>query len=301
MFADRLEPEGGSAPVSGETMTIPFTLADTAYFSTLGIRILQGRAFVEDDRRATDKRAVIDPDLARALWPNLDAVGRRFRLGPEDPWITVIGIANDVKMVGPDESGGKFGIYYPLAARLQQSPYLEFVMRTSGDPRLAVEHVKRAIWAVDPQQPVGAVLTARDRIGDALAKPRFLLTLMGVFAGVALALAVVGLYGVLSHAVAYRTREIGIRMALGAQAGTVLRSVLGYGGTLTALGIVIGLGLAMASGRLLRTLLFGVAPVDPLAMLGAGVLLATAALVACYIPARRATRVDPLQALRAEA
>lgn len=299
-FADRLEAEGATAPLSSQTMTIPFTLADTAYFSTLGIRILRGRAPSDEDRRAADKRAVIDPDLARALWPTLDAVGRRFRLGPEDAWITVVGIAADVKMVGPDDAMGKFGIYYPLPARLQASPYLEFAMRTAGDPRLAIESVKRAIWAVDAQQPITNVTTVNDRMGDALAKPRFLLTLMGVFAGVALALAVIGLYGVLSHAVAYRTREIGIRMALGAEAGMVLRSVLGYGGVLTALGIAIGVGLAAAGGRLVSTLLFGVAPLDPLALVAAGTLLATASLVACYIPARRATRVDPLQALRAD-
>ena len=138
-------------------------------------------------------------------------------------------------------------------------------------------------------------------MGDAVAKPRFLLTLMGVFAGAALALAVIGLYGVLSHAVAYRTREIGIRMALGAQTATVLRGVLGYGTALTALGILLGLGITMAGARVVRALLlFGVAPLDPPAVAAAGLVLGAAALVACYIPARRATRVDPLEALRAD-
>ena len=177
---------------------------------------------------------------------------------------------------------------------------MEFAVRTNGDPRAVIEPVKRAIWAVDPQQPISAASTARELMATAVAKPRFLLTLMGVFAGVALVLAVIGLYGVLSHAVAQRTREIGIRMALGAQPANVLRSVLGYGGVLTALGVAIGIGLAAAGGRVIRTLLFGVAPLDPLALIAAGGTLVLFALLACYVPARRATKVDPLVALRSE-
>ena len=298
-FADGVQAEG-SAALNREMMPIPFSLVDTAFFTTAGIRILRGRAFSEEDRLATDKRAVIDPELARALWPNADAVGRRFRLGPEDPWITVVGLANDVKMVGPDDRAGQYAIYYPLPAQRLSSSYPEFALRMTGDPRRSVDAVKRAIWSVDPQQPIASVATARERLGNTIAKPRFLLAVMSVFAAVALLLAVVGLYGVLSHAVAHRTREIGIRMALGAQAGTVLRGVLGYGGSLTALGVAIGLGLTVAGGRVISTLLFGVTPLDPLAIAAAAALLAVAALVACYIPARRATRVDPLEALRTE-
>ena len=299
-LAERLEAEGASSPVSTDMITIPFTQADPAYFATLGIRLLRGRSLTEEDRRAADKRVVIDPDLARALWPNADAIGRRFRLGADDDWMTVVGVANDVKMVGPDDAEGKYGIYYPFPVRPRSAPYVELVMRSAGDPGALTEQVKRAIWAVDPQQPITAVTTARELMAGAVAKPRFLLTLMGVFAGVALVLAVVGLYGVLSHAVAQRTREIGIRMALGAQPANVLRSVLSYGGALTALGVVIGIALAAAGGRVVRTLLFGVAPLDPLALVAAGGTLAVFALAACYVPARRATKVDPLVALRAE-
>ena len=297
-FADRLEAEGASAPVSTEMMTIPFTQADPDYFSTLGIRILRGRALTEQDRRATDKRVVVDPDLARALFANADPIGRRFRLSAEDDWMTIVGVASEVKLVGPDDAQGKFGIYYPFSVRPRG--FVEFAIRTNGDPRALIEPVKRAIWTVDPQQPITAASTARELMATAVAKPRFLLTLMGVFAGVALVLAVVGLYGVLAHAVAQRTREIGIRMALGAQPANVLRSILGYGGALTALGVVIGIALAAAGGRVIRTLLFGVAPLDPFALMAASGTLALFALVACYVPARRATRVDPLVALRSE-
>jgi putative ABC transport system permease protein len=213
--------------------------------------------------------------------------------------VTVIGVANDVKMAGPDDALGKYAIYYPLSSQPRGS-YVEFAVRTAGDPRLAIEPVKRAIWSVDPQQPITSVATARDRLGDALAKPRFLLTLMGVFAGVALALAVIGLYGVLSHTVAQRTREIGIRMALGAQSGAVLRAVIGHGASLTVVGVVIGLALTAAGGRVVRSLLFGVAPMDLTALVVSGLTLTAAALVASYIPARRATRVDPLVALRSD-
>jgi ABC-type antimicrobial peptide transport system permease subunit len=173
-------------------------------------------------------------------------------------------------------------------------------VRTAGDPARLGLAMTRAIWAVDPQQPVTRVSTAREQMAESLAKPRFLLTLMTVFAGVALALAVIGLYGVLSHTVAQRTREIGIRMALGAQSTAVLRSVLRSGTILIALGIAVGLGLTAVGGRVVRSLLFGVAPLDPLAIALAGVTLSLAALAACYVPARRATKVDPLVALRAE-
>jgi predicted permease len=279
-------------------MTIPFTQADANYFSTLGIRMLRGRALSEDDRRATDKRVVVDPDLARALFAKADPIGRRFRLSADDAWLTIVGVASEVKLVGPDEAQGKFGIYYPFS--LRPRGFVELALRTDGDPRALIEPAKRAIWSVDPQQPITDASTARELMATAVAKPRFLLTLMGVFAGVALLLAVVGLYGVLSHAVAQRTREIGIRMALGAQPSNVLRSILGYGGTLTALGVVIGIAVAAAGGRVLRTLLFGVAPLDPVALIAAGGTLAVFALVACYVPARRATKVDPLVALRSE-
>jgi putative ABC transport system permease protein len=299
-LAERLEAEGAAAPVSKDMLTVPFTEADEAYFSTLGIRVLRGRALTEDDRRSAEKRVVIDPELASALWPTADAIGRRFRMGPDDDWLTVVGVANDVKLVGPDDAEGRFGVYYPFPARPRSGAYVELAVRTNGEPRAVIESVKRAIWAVDPQQPIAKVLPARDMMAGAVAKPRFLLTLMGVFAGVALALAVIGLYGALSHSVAQRTREIGIRMALGAQPANVLRSVLAYGGVLTALGVVVGVAVAAAGGRVIRTLLFGVTPLDPLVIGAAGVTLGCFALVACYVPARRATKVDPLVALRAE-
>jgi ABC-type antimicrobial peptide transport system permease subunit len=243
---------------------------------------------------------VIDPALARALWSSADPLGRRFRLGPDDPRVTVIGVADNVAMLGPDGSGAKYGIYYPLPAKPRATRFVQLVVRTAGDPARLGLAMKRAIWAVDPQQPVTRVSTAREQMAESLAKPRFLLTLMTVFAGVALALAVIGLYGVLSHTVAQRTREIGIRMALGAQSTAVLRSVLRSGTILVALGIAVGLGLTAVGGRVVRSLLFGVAPLDPLAIAVAGVTLSLAALAACYVPARRATKVDPLVALRAE-
>jgi putative ABC transport system permease protein len=297
-LADRVEAEGAPAPLSRDMTMLPFVQADSALFSTLGIRIIRGRPLSEEDRGAPDKRAVVDPDLARALWPNADAIGRRFRLGPEEPWITVVGVSAEVKLDGPDESAGKFGVFYPLPRRAGAAPYVELAVRTAGDPRRAVDAVKRAIWSVDAQQPIASVSTEQEALGEALAKPRFLLALMAIFAGTTLVLAVIGLYGVLAHAVAQRTREIGIRMALGAQTSTILRSVLGYGGALAALGIAFGLGLTVAGGRIVHTLLFGVAPVDPLALAMASVTLVVAALLACYVPASRATKVDPLVALR---
>ena len=299
-FADRVEAEGGIAPLNTETITIPFAEADTAYFATLGIGLVRGRAFSAEDRRATDSRVIIDPDLARALWPTEDPIGRRLRLDPDGKWHTVVGVAEDVKLMGPDDAAGKYGIYYALPTLGRATRFVEFVIRTSGDPERLVQPIKRAIWALDPQQPIQDVATARERMAEALAKPRFLLTLMSVFAGVALGLAVIGIYGVLSSAVAQRTREIGIRMALGAQTGDVLRAILGHGIALVALGAVLGVSLTAAGGRVVRSLLFGVEPLDPAAYAIAAATLVLAALVACYIPARRATRVDPLVAVRAD-
>jgi putative ABC transport system permease protein len=299
-FADRVEAEGSPTPIHAEPTIIPFGEGDAAYFSTLGIRLLRGRAFTEEDRRAAAGRVIIDPDLARALWPNAEPVGRRFRLDPDAKWLTVIGVTNDVKLMGPDDAAGKYGLFYPLPLTGRATRYVEFVVRVAGDPGPVVQSIKRAIWAIDPQQPINRVSTARDQLGETVAKPRFLLTLMGVFAGVALGLAVVGIYGVLSHAVAQRTREIGIRVALGAQSRDVMRSILGYGAGLTALGIAIGILLTVAGGGVVRSLLFGIAPLDPAAFALAGVTLVGAALLACYVPARRATRVDPLVAVRAE-
>lgn len=299
-FADGVEAEGGSAPLNAETITIPFAEADTAYFATLGIGLVRGRAFTVEDRRASDSRVIIDPDLARALWPTEDPIGRRLRLDPEGKWHTVVGVAEDVKLMGPDDAAGTFGIYYALPTLGRATRFVEFVIRASGDPALLVQPIKRAIWASDPQQPIQEVATARERMADVLAKPRFLLTLMSVFAGVALGLAVIGIYGVLSSAVAQRTREIGIRMALGAQTRDVVQAVLGHGVTLVALGVALGVSLTVAGGRLVRSLLFGVEPLDPTAYAIAAATLVVAALVACYVPARRATRVDPMVAVRAD-
>ncbi|HEX6051970.1 MAG TPA: ABC transporter permease [Gemmatimonadaceae bacterium] len=299
-FADAVEAEGGAGPLNAETITIPFAEADTAYFATLGIQLVRGRAFTSEDRRASDSRVIIDPDLARALWPTADPIGRRLRLSPDGKWHTVVGVAEDVKLMGPDDAAGKYGIYFALPTIGRATRFVEFVLRTSGDPARLIEPVKRAVWSLDPQQPIQDVATARERMADALAKPRFLLTLMGVFAGVALGLAAVGVYGVLSSAVAQRTREIGIRMALGAQTADVLRAVLGHGLTLIALGTVLGVSITAAGGRVVRSLLFGVEPLDPMAYAIAAATLVVAAVAACYIPARRATRVDPMVAVRAD-
>jgi putative ABC transport system permease protein len=299
-FADRVEAEGSKAPLNTDMITIPFAEADTAYFATMGIGIVRGRAFTAEDRRTTDSRVIIDPDLARALWPSEDPIGRRFRLNQDGKWHTVVGVAQDVKLMGPDDAAGKYGMYFALPTIGRATRFVEIVVRSTGDPARLVQPIKRAIWTIDPQQPIEEVVTARERMAEALAKPRFLVTLMGLFAAVALGLAVIGIYGVLSSAVAQRTREIGIRMALGAQTGDVLRGVLGHGAMLTALGTLLGAGMTLSGGRLVRSLLFGVEPLDPAAYAVAAVTLVVAALVACYVPARRATRVDPLVAVRAE-
>jgi predicted lysophospholipase L1 biosynthesis ABC-type transport system permease subunit len=240
---------------------------------------------------------VISATMAQQVWPGQDPVGRRMRLEGQEQWATVIGVVGDVKHGALDQ---------PPTAQVysahEQDPriFACLVARTTGDPRAMAEPLRRAFWSVDPDQPVWKVRTLEDLLGAARGSSRAMATLVGVFALVSVLLAAVGLYGVMSYAVALRTREIGIRMALGARGREVVRLVVGRGIALTAAAVALGLVGAAALARLLVALLFGVKPTDAATFVAAAGLMFAVSFLASYLPARRAARLDPLHALAEE-
>lgn len=300
-FASRLEAEGSDAPAHAAELVVPFAEVDTAFFGTLGVPILRGRAFTREELTDGTRRvAVIDPQLANALWPQQDPIGRRFRLNPGRPWTTVIGVAGDVKLMGPDDRQFRYELYYPRPVLGRATHSLSIAVRTAGDPRSMVRPIREALREANPDLPVARVSSAAAQFAEANAKPRFVLVLLTTFAGVAVTLAVIGIYGVLSYSVAQRTREIGIRMALGARGADVLRSVLREGAVLSIAAAALGLWGVLATGRLARSLLFGVTPADPGVLAVAASLLVAVSLAAVSVPARRASRVSPVRAIEPE-
>jgi predicted permease len=274
------------------------------YFQTMGIPLIKGRYFDARDTADAPGVAVIDETLARKYWPGEDPVGKRIsfeRTGPDGQqpvWREVVGLVAHVRNEGLEgESRGQY--YVPYAQRANNTDIF-VVLRTDGDPSSLAPAVRGAIASVDGDLPVYRVTTMEKMVSDSLSQRRFSMFLFGVFAALALALAVVGLYGVMSYGVAQRTHEIGLRMALGAQRSDVLRMVVGQGMLVVAVGLAVGLAAAVGLTYLMSSLLFGVSFTDPLTYAGIAVLLASVALVASYIPARRATKVDPMVALRYE-
>jgi putative ABC transport system permease protein len=270
------------------------------YFETMGLRLLRGRAFNAGDTAESLPVVVINETLARRIWPGEDPIGKRLKQGlPEDdePWREVIGIVNDFKLNGVERDVSmQIFLPYPQEAR----PSVGVVVRTHGNPLALATAVEQTIHSIDKDLAVYSILSMDQLLGNSLAQRRLTLVLLASFAALALLLAAVGIYGVISYAVRQRTREIGIRMALGARRVDVLRMVIQQGLKLTLLGIVIGVAVAWAFTRMMTTLLFDVKATDPLTFAAIALLLFTVGLVACWVPARRATNVDPLNALRHE-
>jgi len=277
------------------------------YFETMGIRLIRGRFFTDQDRLGGQPVAVIDENLAEEYWPNEDALGKRIRNGNNQPWKTIVGIVAHVRhyqVVGDETSsigteGSAKGVYYfPLYQENSSNFFL--IARTNGDPTALAGTIRSAVHDVDPSQPVSDLRTMDQRITLSMGPRRSAVTLLSVFAAMALTLAAVGLFGLIRYNVIERTQEIGVRMAIGASRKDILRMVLGESLRLALLGVAGGLIAAFALTRVLSSLLYGVSATDPLTFAGTSVALTFVALLASWVPAWRATRVDPLVALRYE-
>ena len=289
--------EGKPVPDPAQLPQARFHIVTPEYFKTMRIPLMKGRDFTDRDDLQTPLVAVINDTFARREWPGADPIGRQFTT--PDTWgpITVIGIVGDTKHYTATEPS-----IPQLYVAHYQVPLIfsSLVARVSGPPMGITNDVKKAIWSVDKDQPVWTIRSLEAQVEATQGQSRFLAVLLGIFAGVALLLAGVGIYGVTSYGVAQRTHEIGIRLALGASGDRVLREVVGRGIRLTLIAAAIGLVGAVAMGRLASAVLFGVTPIDPAALAGAAIVLAVVSIVACYIPARRASRVDPVVALAQE-
>ena len=271
------------------------------YFQTMKIAMKEGRDFTDQDNETAIPVAIVNESLARE-WRGESPVGKRFKLGtPNAPWVTVVGVVGDVRQMGMDQPV-KSEMYLPFR-QISSHPWYsprDLAIRTTGDPNAIVAAVRLEIQAVDPNQPVASVATMEELLVRDAGSRRLAMILLSVFAGLALLLASLGIYGVLSFVVTQQTRDIGVRLALGAQVRDVLALVLKTGMRWVLLGMTLGLIAAFALSRLVNNLLFGVSAKDPLTFVSVALILLTVALVACYIPARRATKVDPLVALRYE-
>jgi predicted permease len=271
------------------------------YFRTMSIQLVSGRGFTRQDINDRAQVAIISETMARTYWPGEEAIGKRIKIGrysSTNPWITIIGVAANVRQFEL-ETETRPQLYLPYS----QLGFFEprhLVVKTAGDPLGFVASVREAVWSVDRDQPVSNVSTMETIVSESLAGRRLTMLLLGIFAGLALLLAAVGIYGLISYAVTQRTHEIGIRMALGANSRNVLGMVVGDSIRMIAIGVGVGLAAAFFLTRFMRSLLFGVSETDPVTFAVIPALLAAVALAATYIPARRATRVDPMVALRHE-
>jgi predicted permease len=283
-------PEGERVPVAAIRIT------GTDYFKALGIPLISGRTFQESDNEKAPIVLVINRSLARHYWPGQDPAGKRISLDGGESWGTVIGVVGDVKEFSLNKDAGDEA----YVAQLQEPMISSIVVRTSQDGMSLANTLRRVILDEDPQTAIPNVETLEQARLNSMASPRVMTDLLGIFAALALAIAAFGIGGILALTINQRVNEIGIRMALGAKPGDVLAMILRQGMTLVTVGLVIGLASALALTRMMKTLLFQIEPTDPITFAGVSGMLAVVALMACYVPARRALRIDPLRALRSE-
>ena len=307
--------EGQPDPAPGEGLTLDLTLASPDYFQTMGMPLLLGRAFTdgdnrehlrgtgrENDRAAGANVIIVDEEFVRRNWPNENPIGKQVRLPwgarADNPVLTVVGVVPRVKVRVLNERGGYVQAYLP-AWQLPEVGRV-VVVKTGVPPETLFRAVREQVNSLDPELPISNPRTVEDLRRNSLSPQRLNVALLGFFGAVALALAAIGLYGVLAYAVTQRRREMGVRMALGARRGNVLGLVISNGMRLVALGLLIGLAGAAGLTRVMKSLLYDVPTIDPLTFAAVPLLLTTVALLACWIPARRASRMDPMAALRAE-
>jgi predicted permease len=277
-----------------------FRVGSVNYLQTLGVKLLDGRLFTESDRSDSALAVIVNETLAHHYWPKGSAVGHHISFGDKvKVERTIVGVVADVQERGY-ELAMKPGVYVPITALDFSWGPDTLVVRTQGDPTALAPSVRRVIASVDPDQPVSELRTMDEIVDLNVADRQQQMTLLGAFAGLALVLASIGLYGVLSYSVTQRSREIGLRMALGASAASVIRMIVGRGLALTGIGLALGLIAAWAATRAMKNLLYGVAATDPYTFASVAALLGIIAMIACWAPARRASRVDPITVLREE-
>jgi predicted permease len=270
------------------------------YFATLGIPILRGRGFTPEDRLETEFVSVIDDTLARRYWPGADPIGQHIALsfGASPHWITIVGIVGHAKASSLQSDTSEGFYYLPLAQEPTES--VGVALRTNGKPESLTEAMRAAARAVDPNEPLYDFQAMQERVDESLTGQRFLVVLLSVFAGLALVLAALGLYGIISYTVRLRNRELGVRIALGADRRDLFRLIVGYGFQLACIGFALGLAATLVLGRILASLLYQVSLLNPVVLFAASTVVGATILLACYIPARRAANVDPIVALRYE-
>ena len=293
-----LEDKPDAPPIGPE-----FRFTSPRYFEALGTPIVAGRDFEWADHYGTQQVAVVSQNVARREWGSpAAAVGKRVRRGPQSPWIEIIGVAGDIRHNGIDQPAPD-AIYLTsneFLANFSSRTVYFFIRSERVGTAGFLDEIGRAVWSVDASLPLGSVQTLGELYDRSMARTSLTLVLLAITAGMALALGLVGIYGVISYLLAQRTREIGIRMALGAQHVALKRMLLGHVLALVVVGVVLGLSGAAALARLMESLLFGVSAFDPMTYVAVSAILAITAALAGYLPARRVTRVDPMAALRTE-
>jgi putative ABC transport system permease protein len=293
--------EDAPPPPPGHEPDANHRVVSRGYFRAVGMRLVAGRYFDERDSRDSQPVAMVNEASAREFWPGQSPLGRRFRIDEDkQPWLTVVGIVADVKQMGVDIAG-RAENYYPVTQPYGAFGYFtprDLAVRVKGEPLTYAPALRRAVWDVDPNQPVADVQPLASLVNKELSTQRAQLWLLGAFAGLALLLAAVGLYGLLAHMVAQRTRDIGVRMALGASRPQVLRAILWQGFQLVGMGLGAGMLGAAVLTRVMQKLLYDVKPSDPATLAVVALTLAAVAAAACYAPASRAASIDPMEALR---
>jgi putative ABC transport system permease protein len=290
-------------PARADLASAAFVPISTEYFETMGIRLRAGRAFSDSDNAGSRPVVIVNEKFARRLWAGEDPIGKSIKQGwpetpeAEAPWREVVGVVADLKLEGVDQDV-PLQAYLPL--RQEPSRSTAIVVRTSVPPHSLTRQLEAAVQSVEKDVPVTRILPMTDLMRDAIAQQRLSSVILALFAGIAMLLAGVGLYGVVSHGVTERTREIGVRIALGSGRGAVLRLFVLHGVAMATAGIVVGLAGAYGLSRWMVSMLFEVGPADPLTFTVVPVVLLLVAALACYVPARRAARMDPLRALRAQ-
>jgi putative ABC transport system permease protein len=270
------------------------------YFNSMKVSLLSGRFFDDGDKADGPGVVIIDETLARRFWSDGDPLGKRIKIGGNqstNPWLTIVGVVGNVKHYGLT-SQGRETAYFPYGQLVGTARSMFLTVRSTRDPAAVAGAIRREIWAINPNQPISDIRPMEDLVYSSVAQPRFSMILLGSFAAVSLILAAVGVYGVMNYSVIQRTHEIGIRMALGARSLDVIRLVVGQGLLLAGIGVTIGACLAFALMRLMSTLLYGVTAADPGTFVWVSLMLAGIAAAASFIPARKATKIDPMVAVR---